>query len=327
MNYSSVSQLPEKIRHARTVRGIPPDQYLVAERSIGELLERQAAAFADKTFLFYHNDDNGEQAQWTFKQLDRRVNQLANLLREAYGVGRGDKVATLAYNHPDAVIACFACWKLGAVATPQNAAEDDSRIAFILQNAGCKVMLAAPEYAARGIKLKAQSACLENVIVMDADYQRRLDACEDKFTLPTAAMLEEQALLVYTSGTTGAPKGVMLSQYNLLCDCKSGADWQRLNRRCAFHVCATGPSCQWLVRDNHYAALCWRFGRIESGIQSQRFLASHCGKSRNRRLGCADNISVFVRSQRRPLDPRSLVFQPFCVRCRNDVGLIGETFH
>jgi long-chain acyl-CoA synthetase len=228
MSNSSIGELQEKIRRARTVRGIPPDQYLVAERSIGELLVRQASAYSDKTFLFYHNDDNGEQAQWTFKQLDRRVNQVAILLRDVYGVQRGDKVATLAYNHPDAVIVCFACWKLGAVATPQNAAEDDSRVAFILQNAGCKLMLAMPEYATRGMKLKEKTACLENVVVMDADYQRHLDGLEDNYALPDASMLEDQALLVYTSGTTGAPKGVMLSQYNLLCDCKSLVDCQNI---------------------------------------------------------------------------------------------------
>ena len=228
MSNSSAGELQEKIRRARTVRGIPPDQYLVAERSIGELLARQATVSPDKTFLFYHNDDTGEQSEWTFNQLDRRVNQVANCLRDVYGVRRGDKVATLAYNHPDAVIVCFACWKLGAVATPQNAAEDDSRIAFILQNAGCKIMVTAPEYAARGIELQAQSANLENLIVMDADYQRRLDTLDENFALPAASMLEDQALLVYTSGTTGAPKGVMLSQYNLLCDCKSLVDCQNL---------------------------------------------------------------------------------------------------
>lgn len=222
------AELQEKIRRARTVRGIPPDQYLVVERSIGELLARQAATFGDKTFLFYHNDENGEQSEWTFRRIDRRVNQVANLLHSKFGVRRGDKVATLSYNHPDAVIVCFACWKLGAVATPQNAAEDDSRIAFILQNAGCKIMLTAPEYAARGINLKKQSPCVENVVAMDADYQQRLDALDDSFELPAAPMLEDQALLVYTSGTTGAPKGVMLSQYNLLCDCKSLVDCQNL---------------------------------------------------------------------------------------------------
>ncbi len=228
MSNSNAAELQEKIRRARTVRGIPPDRYLVVERSIGELLARQAELFSDKTFLFYHNDDNGEQAQWTFKQLDRRVNQVANLLRDAYGVRRGDKVATLAYNHPDAVVVCFACWKLGAVVTPQNAVEDDSRVAFILQNAGCKVMLTMPEHAARGTKLKEQAVCLENVVVMDADYQCRLDSFDDNFAPPAASMLEDQALLVYTSGTTGAPKGVMLSQYNLLCDCKSLVDCQNL---------------------------------------------------------------------------------------------------
>ena len=228
MSDLSAADIREKIRSARTVHGISPDQYLVPYQSIGDLLDRQAQAFSEKTFLFYHNDDSGEQSQWTFRDLNRRINQVANYLRDHFGVQRGDKVATLAFNHPDAVIVYFACWKLGAVATPQNAAEDETRIAFILQNAGCRVMLVASEYAARGAALKSQVPGLEHVAVMDADYQRRLDTISTEFISSAKHMLEDQALLVYTSGTTGAPKGVMLSQYNLLSDCKSGADWQKL---------------------------------------------------------------------------------------------------
>ncbi len=228
MSESSSTQISENIRQARTLRGIPPDAYLVPYHSIADLLDRQANAAPDKVFLFYHNDDAGQQNEWSYRQLNCRVNQVANLLRDQYGIRRGDRVATLAFNHPDAVIAYFACWKLGAVATPQNADEDDNRIAFIFQDAGCRVLLAAPEYAERGTALKARTSSLEHVTAMDADYQARLDKISEAFTPTVEHMLEHPALLVYTSGTTGVPKGVMLSQYNLLSDCKGVAEWQGL---------------------------------------------------------------------------------------------------
>ena len=228
MSDSNLAVIAKNIRQARTLRGVPPEGYLVPFSSVADLVERQTAAAPDKVFLFYHNDDTGQHGQWRYREFNRRINQVANLLRDDYGVRRGDKVATLAFNHPDAVIAFFACWKLGAVATPQNAAEDDNRIAFILRNAGCRVVLAAADYVARANGLKAEAACLEHVVAMDAAYQARLDALNGEFGPPAENMLEDQALLVYTSGTTGAPKGVMLSQYNLLSDCKGAAEWQSL---------------------------------------------------------------------------------------------------
>ncbi|MEO5861131.1 MAG: class I adenylate-forming enzyme family protein, partial [Burkholderiales bacterium] len=228
MSDPNLSTVAENVRRARTLRGVTPDRYLVPFRSVAELLERQTAAAPDKVFLFYHNDDTGERSESRYRDFNGRINQVANLLRDDYGVRRGDKVATLAFNHPDGVIVCFACWKLGAVATPQNAAEDDNHIAFILQNAECHVMLVATDYAGRGNILKTRVPCLEHVVVMDAAYQARLNSLNGDFVAPAENMLEDQALLVYTSGTTGAPKGVMLSQYNLLIDCKSAAEWQGL---------------------------------------------------------------------------------------------------
>ncbi len=228
MSDSNLTTVAENIHRARTLQGVAPDRYLLPFRSVADLLERQTAVAPDKVFLFYHNDDTGERSEWRYRDFNRRINQVANLLRDEHGVRRGDKVATLAFNHPDAVIVYFACWKLGAVATPQNAAEDDSRIAFILQNAECRVVLVTTEYLERGNMLTTRVPCLEHVVVMDAAYQTRLDSLNGDFVPPAENMLEDQALLVYTSGTTGAPKGVMLSQYNLLIDCKSAAEWQGL---------------------------------------------------------------------------------------------------
>ena len=101
----NVTTIAENIRRARSLGEIPPDRYLVPFGSIADLLDRQAAARHEKVFLYYHNDDSGEQAEWRYGEFNRRINQVANLLRDRHGVRRGDKVATIAFNHPDAVIA------------------------------------------------------------------------------------------------------------------------------------------------------------------------------------------------------------------------------
>lgn len=219
------------IRKARTLRGIPPDQYLVAQRSIGELLDARAQQTPAANFIAYFDDESGEAQQLSYAQFARQVNQMAHVLRQCYGVQRGDRVATLAFNHSDVVCLYFACWKLGATATPQSAAEDNARIAFILNNAGCKVLFAHPEYASRARTLQAQVPCMRHIAILDARFREQLRNYPDEFAPVAENMMEDACLLVYTSGTTGAPKGVMLSQYNLLADAHGMADWQKVDER------------------------------------------------------------------------------------------------
>ncbi len=233
-------QTQENIAQARSYRGQPSTQYLVPYRNVAHLLELRAQESPDKVFLIAY-DANGNRTAMTYAELNERVNQTANLLANELGVRHGQRVATISYNSPDTVIIYFACWKLGAAIAPQNVTEDDSRIAFILRNSESLVAFVRSEYLERaeriihGTEQGLGADNIQRIIQIDGDaqpnylhYPTALESQSPKFTPAQPATLETESLLVYTSGTTGAPKGVVLVQYNMLVDARGIADWQGL---------------------------------------------------------------------------------------------------
>ncbi len=228
-------QTQENIQKARTLSNVPAS--LVPYRSVGHLLENRAAETPEKVFLI-HYDAEGNRETFTYGELNARVNQIAHFL-VAHGVKRGSRVATIAYNHSDTVMIYLACWKIGAAVAPQNVTEDDSRIAYILRNSESVLVLVRPEYLERAetiINGQGEGLGADNIReivqvggVPNPQYihlDSELKNYPTEFTPPSEPTLEDESLLVYTSGTTGAPKGVVLMQYNMLVDALSIANWQ-----------------------------------------------------------------------------------------------------
>jgi long-chain acyl-CoA synthetase len=231
------AQTLANIRAARTYHERPPEHYLVPYRHIAHLLECRTHESPDKIFLIAYDAD-GSRAEYTYAQFNAQVNRAANLL-QALGIRHGDRVATLAYNHAETVILYFACWKLGATLAPQNVAEDDARIAFILRNSEAVALFVRHDYLERAAHILSGAAegtgapNIRRVVQMggapsDAFLHFGAALAEQSavFSAPDQCSLESEALLVYTSGTTGAPKGVVLTQYNLLVDARGISDWQ-----------------------------------------------------------------------------------------------------
>src|SRR5687768_10502065 len=105
------AQTLENIRKARTYKDTPPDQYLVPYKSIADLLDQRAAQTPDKVYLI-HYDGDGNREEFTYLQLNSRVNQIANFMAESVDVKHGNRIATIGYNHADTVMIYFAAWKL-----------------------------------------------------------------------------------------------------------------------------------------------------------------------------------------------------------------------
>ncbi len=181
---------------------------------LGEILARNARREPTRTALVF------EDSSLTFAELDTRVNRLANALAER-GVGRGDKVAVLMYNRLEVVESFFACQKLGACPVPVNFRLAPSELSYILENSDAVAILTDGELAALALQSSAAVAAIRFVAttgeaVPGAESYEELVAGGAP-TAPDAEVDEDDlAFLMYTSGTTGRPKGAMLTHQNLV---------------------------------------------------------------------------------------------------------------
>ncbi|MCY3945451.1 MAG: class I adenylate-forming enzyme family protein [Anaerolineaceae bacterium] len=220
----------QNLAAAHVVNGIGAQQHLVPWRNFRHLLETQARVSPDKTFLIFH-DQEGCRSKYSYASFTANVERIAIFLEHELGIRQGDRVATLCSNHSDTVLLYFACWWMGAAVAPQNIDEDDRRIAYILRNSEAVVCFARPDQLQRARRLvsgddASGAANVRHILSTDAlsmapDPGRPIDRRTE-----SGPGLEDEALLVYTSGTTGAPKGVVLTQYNLLVDASGISAWQ-----------------------------------------------------------------------------------------------------
>jgi long-chain acyl-CoA synthetase len=214
---------------------VPPTNYPVPFGNIRELLEKQSAAHADKIWLIYYPDEAPESpVRYSYGEFQRLVAQTSNFLLSR-GIRQGDRIATVAYNHADTVIQYFAAWAIGAVVVPINVGEDDKRIGYILRNSNVKLAFVRDAFFERIGNIVKDIKGVESLIrVSDAnrpsEFHDAIRAQIPVFESAAAILPDHEALIVYTSGTTGNPKGVVLTQYNLLVDAKNIAAWHGLTR-------------------------------------------------------------------------------------------------
>ncbi|MDY6808807.1 MAG: long-chain-fatty-acid--CoA ligase [Actinomycetota bacterium] len=165
-----------------------------------KFLQRSATVFGDRVAVVDGN------RRWTYRELLDRSARQAGLLRSV-GVAPGDRVAVLAPNTHIMVEAHFGVPFAGAVLVTLNTRLDPRELARILDHAECSVLLCDPDFAATAEQACASTYADIQLVVADQGYEALLARSVPWMELPD----DEDAVLSlnYTSGTTGAPKGVM----------------------------------------------------------------------------------------------------------------------
>jgi fatty-acyl-CoA synthase len=165
--------------------------------------------------------DGADVLDWTYGDLERRANRLARHLRRA-GLGAGDGIAVLVGNRPEVFVAFWAAMRIGLYFTPVSIHLKREEVRWILTASRAKALLLAPELAAE-VPDDARPA-----VTLDADGLDAIVASEAD-TRPADAV--EGAPLLFSSGTTGRPKGVI----NLRPGAPLGTRSELARRRMALH--------------------------------------------------------------------------------------------
>lgn len=152
---------------------------------------------------------------WTYEALDERVNKLAAIFH-AKGVRKGDRVGLLSQNHVSYFDFFFACMKLGAIFVPLNWRLAKAELNYCLSDSNPELVGVASPFAKR---LEECEHRVSTLIIDQDDYMEKVDTQ----VIVSYGKIEEQdpLAMIYTGGTTGRPKGVILSHRSIL--------WNALN--------------------------------------------------------------------------------------------------
>ena len=159
----------------------------------------------------------------TYAQLADRVNRLAHALREL-GVGIGDRIAYLGPNHPAFLETLFASAALGAIFVPLNTRLAAAELAYMLDDSGAGVLVWSPESTGSVAALGERVALRHRITLgdspTDSDLQYEdLIAGGSSEPVDITVGPDDVCMIMYTSGTTGTPKGAMLTHGNLTWNC------------------------------------------------------------------------------------------------------------
>jgi acyl-CoA synthetase (AMP-forming)/AMP-acid ligase II len=178
---------------------------------IPAILDRWEAQRPDRTAVSYAG------SSWTWAELARRVRRNAAAQR-ASGLQPGDRVAVLDLNHPSCLELTLACARVGTANAVVNFRLAPPEIVYVVNDSAARILFVGPEFAAAAEQLREKLPTVERVIHVGGDgdeYEAWLAAHEpDPDVHPVSP--EDCFVQLYTSGTTGFPKGAMLTHRGML---------------------------------------------------------------------------------------------------------------
>jgi len=189
----------------------------------------------NRPFLAYYDDDQQVHRTYSYAEFGTMVQRAAAFLHDRVGLRRGDRLATMLFNHDVTVVLYFAAWISGITVVPLNVEEPTDKKRFILEHSEASVVCCWHSDVEEVNGLQRDLPALQHVIVLNDEGFMEMNGhgVRDKKRPPSRVSsqplhtfsLEDEALIVYTSGTTGLPKGVVLTVENLLIDADALATW------------------------------------------------------------------------------------------------------
>ncbi|MCI1280650.1 MAG: acyl--CoA ligase [Nitrospira sp.] len=187
-----------------------------------------------RNFLTYCDDDRNLRRTYTYAEFGTIVERMAAMLHLKFGLTRGDRIATVLFNHDLTTLIYFAAWTLGVAVVPINIEEPPEKKRYILEHSEASVALCWQDVYAEITDLQSILPALRDVVAMGdggiigenetKGKRRTISSAARPGPATPASRLDDPALIIYTSGTTGPPKGVILTTANLLIDADAIAD-------------------------------------------------------------------------------------------------------
>ena len=213
---------------------------IVGQRTLRKVLEQKARTFPDKTFLIF--EDPQEQSlttpglhnqmeiggadpvrhSYTYRQFDRIVNRTANGLLDL-GVTKGDRVNLHLTNCPEFLFFWFAIAKIGAVMVPTNPLSPLDELTYPVKHSESKVSVTQPDLLPTVVALRERCPTVGQIILIGSTaaapgvlpFDQFVAGRSDRLAPIPVDPLDEAAIL-YTSGTTSLPKGVLVTHANYI---------------------------------------------------------------------------------------------------------------
>ena len=195
------------------------DAQRVAGRTLPALIEARARAHPDAPFVVF-DDLQGRVETRTWSAFDREANRAAHLLGRL-GVHRGDTVTLLLDNRPEFLALWFGAAKIGAVIVPVNTASSAAELDYLVAHSGSRAIFTeaglfdmARQVAGRCSHVADVLVCGDGAPTPDADFGRLAAACPGTPCAGPPPAPADEAAILYTSGTTARPKGVLVTHAN-----------------------------------------------------------------------------------------------------------------
>jgi fatty-acyl-CoA synthase len=218
------------------IDGLMASSMMVRPLLLANILDYAAIAFGYQ--MVVSCDDDGPLARMSFKSLRDRCLKVSGALGANFQVGPGERVATLAWTNRRHLELYFAIPGLGAVIHTINPRYSDEQIVMIINHARDRILFVDPDQEERVRRLAAQCPTVEEIRVLDASWDAVVDAA---VPLPEWPQFPETSgsSMCYTSGTAGAPKGVIYSHRSTILYALSGLATGKLglNSRASSLMC------------------------------------------------------------------------------------------